>query len=139
MFGSGIPGLPRLIALRGLVRFFGFTFFAICYLLGLLAFQANPRLHVGSRHGCWITSAQQLCFGSRKPDSGAARHTMPNRDSSVTYALALKIAFHVSDMLPPARSLRTNRTRKPPTSHGASKWPRTPLYRRAQRPRLGTV
>lgn len=52
---------------------------------------------------------------------------MPNRDSSVTYAIALKIAFHVSDMLPPARSLRTNRTRKSLTSHGASKWPRTPL------------
>src|ERR1700720_3706574 len=41
MFDSGIPGLPRLIALRGLGRFFGFTFFAICYLLGLLAFQAE--------------------------------------------------------------------------------------------------
>ena len=41
MFDSGIPGLPRLIALRGLGRFFAFAFFAICYLLGLLAFQAE--------------------------------------------------------------------------------------------------
>jgi hypothetical protein len=51
MLDSGIPGLLRLIALRGLGRFFGFTFFAICYLLGLPAFQANARLDVGSRHG----------------------------------------------------------------------------------------
>jgi hypothetical protein len=49
MFDSGIPGLSRLVALRGLGRFFGFAFFAICYLLGLPAFQANPRLDVGSR------------------------------------------------------------------------------------------
>ena len=58
MFGSGIPGLPRLIALRGLGRFFGLTFSGICYLLGLLAFQANPRLDVASRHACWITESR---------------------------------------------------------------------------------
>ena len=58
MFGSGIPDLPRLIAFRGLGRFFGFTFFAICYLLGLLAFQANPRLHVGSSTAAGLPKAE---------------------------------------------------------------------------------
>lgn len=43
MFGSGIPRLTRLTALRGLGRFFGFTFFAIATLQVFPAFGAFCR------------------------------------------------------------------------------------------------
>lgn len=43
MFGSGIPRLTRLTALRGFGRFFGFTFFAIATLQVFPAFGAFCR------------------------------------------------------------------------------------------------
>jgi hypothetical protein len=79
MFDSGIPGLPRLTALRGLGRFFGFTFFAICYLLGLPAFQANPRLDVGSRHG----NRSRECVVA---DLAASRANAAGQDAVKTYS-----------------------------------------------------
>jgi hypothetical protein len=70
MFDSGIPGLPRLIALRGLGRFFGFTFFAICHLLGLLAFQAELMpdcLLVVEARATWMDAYKFLCIRSTGP------------------------------------------------------------------------
>jgi hypothetical protein len=68
MFDSGIPGLPRLVALRGLGRFFGFAFFAICCLLGLLASQAKLGcLFVVEARATWMDTYRFLCIRSAGP------------------------------------------------------------------------
>jgi hypothetical protein len=79
MFDSGIPGLPRLIALRGLGRFFGFTFFAICHLLGLLAFQAELMpdcLFVVEARATWMDAYSYLCIRSTRNRQASDSHPL---------------------------------------------------------------
>ena len=70
MFDSGIPGLLRLIVLRGFGRFFGFTFFAIFYLLGLPAFKAGlvlECLFVAEARAAWMHACRGLSIRSAGP------------------------------------------------------------------------
>src|ERR1700720_898337 len=127
MFGSGIPGLPRLIALRGLGRFFAFAFFAICYLLGLLAFQAElmPDCFIRCRSPRYLDGCLQVpvySFHAQSPGLGLTPFIRSWADSGKALQLCNRSRSSIlSDFPQPRPSLQNSPESGVPTGVHSSK------------------